>query len=90
MIERYQGSDGRRLLVEALRAQPFVEGQADVAAELAEVAFLEEVPAGHHIMEQDGEDNDIVLIVSGFTEKFISTKERLPSGEPANTWAKWR
>jgi predicted nucleotide-binding protein len=72
MIERYEGENGRRLLIEALRAQPFVEGNSEIATLLADACILEEVVAGQRLMEQGGSDNSIVLVVSGTAAIYVN------------------
>lgn len=47
MIERFQNaSGGRRLLIEALRTQPIIEGNLQTAEALAECATLVEYTSG--------------------------------------------
>lgn len=65
MIERYQGSDGEALLVEALRGQRFIEGREDLAGEFAKVGILEEFTSGETFITQGASDNDLYLIISG-------------------------
>jgi predicted nucleotide-binding protein len=75
LIERYDGPDGRRLFVEALRSQPFVEGSIEIATALADHAVLEEVPAGQTLMVQGGDDNDLALVVSGSVDITINKRK---------------
>jgi predicted nucleotide-binding protein len=65
MIDRYQGDEGRRLLVEALRAQTFVDGNLELAQAVSEISYLEQVEPGQHVIDQGASDNDLVLIISG-------------------------
>jgi len=62
---RFEGADGRRTLVEALRDQKIVAGNDALASKIADIAELREVPAGAAIIEQGGADNDVYLIVTG-------------------------
>ena len=65
MKERFEGKEGKRLLIEALRGQTVAEGRQDIAEQLADLAQLKEFAAGDEIMRQDAEDNHVSLIVSG-------------------------
>jgi predicted nucleotide-binding protein len=65
LINRYRGPEGTRLLVEALRAQHFIEGDEGLAAALSEQGILEEFEANQRIITQGASDNDLILIVSG-------------------------
>jgi CRP/FNR family transcriptional regulator, cyclic AMP receptor protein len=74
LIERYQG-DNHRLLVEAIRIQPFVEGGLDLATEIASVALLEEMAPGQIVLEQDAIDNDLILIISGSASIYVNKRK---------------
>ena len=65
MIERFEGEDGKRLLVEVFADQGIVNGDKKVAAGLLEVAQLQELKRGDVLITQDAEDNDIYFVVSG-------------------------
>lgn len=65
MIKRFEGESGRRTLIEALREQKIVAGSAALAEQIADGAFLIDVPLGTAIIQQGGDDNDVYLIVAG-------------------------
>lgn len=65
MIERFAGDSGKRLRIEAFLSQKLVGGNNDLATELAEIAELLEITRGQHIIEQDGNDNDLYFIIAG-------------------------
>jgi len=65
MIERFQGTEGSRRLLEALQAQPLVGGSAEIAAGLAAAGELSEVPVGHVLIEQGAVDTDVFFVISG-------------------------
>jgi CRP/FNR family cyclic AMP-dependent transcriptional regulator len=65
MIERFQGQRGSEILVEALKSQKIVCGNNGLAEEIAAVCELIEIKQGIAIINQDGEDNDMYLIVAG-------------------------
>ena len=63
-LNRFEGADGRRRLLEALRSQPLIRDEG-LATEFAKCVRLEEVPAGSTIITQGGSDSDLFLILSG-------------------------
>jgi CRP/FNR family cyclic AMP-dependent transcriptional regulator len=65
LMQRFEGADGRRLLLEALRDQKMVSGNNDLAADLAAQGELIPVIAGTTVIEQDAEDNHVFLILLG-------------------------
>lgn len=65
MIKRFEGENGRRTLIETLRDQKIVGGNAALAEQIADIAQLVEVAPGSPIIEQGGDDNDVYLIVAG-------------------------
>jgi CRP/FNR family transcriptional regulator, cyclic AMP receptor protein len=75
MIERFQGESGRKNLIEVLRDQKIVAGNAALAEEIAGVGCLVEVNAGTAIIEQGAEDNDVYLIVAGALEILVNGRK---------------
>src|SRR3989442_3069524 len=65
MIERFSGSDGRRLVVEALSQQGIVQGDHDLATQLAGVVEIVPCKLGSPLIAQDGTDNDLYFILAG-------------------------
>lgn len=68
MISRFKGSEGKQLLIKALRGQAIVRDEETLAAELAEIVELiqfEPTPPKHEIIKQGAADNDIYLILAG-------------------------
>jgi CRP/FNR family cyclic AMP-dependent transcriptional regulator len=65
MLERFEGSDGRRLKIEAFTAQKIVAGNAALAGELADISEFREVAVGQEIIVQNEGDNDVYFIVTG-------------------------
>jgi CRP/FNR family cyclic AMP-dependent transcriptional regulator len=64
MKERFEG-DGRPNLIDALKRQEFVNGNADLANAMAEQGELIEFAKGDKIILEDAEDDDVFLIVAG-------------------------
>jgi CRP/FNR family cyclic AMP-dependent transcriptional regulator len=64
MRERFEG-DGHHNLVDALKHQEFVAGDAGLANAFIQEGQLIEFRKGDHIITEGGEDNDIYLLVAG-------------------------
>lgn len=65
MLERLQGISGKRLLVDTLLRQRIVNGNRELAEQIAAQAQLRLHPVGSRIVEQGAPDNDLHLILSG-------------------------
>ena len=65
MKQRFEGDEGRRLLIEALRDQKMVGGNAALAEELATLGELLDVNPQETLIEQGADDNTVYLILSG-------------------------
>jgi CRP/FNR family transcriptional regulator, cyclic AMP receptor protein len=63
--KRFEGESGRGLLIDALKDQKMVGGNAALAAELAGFGELVEVPAGGMLIEQGCDDNAVYLVLAG-------------------------
>ena len=75
MIERFEGLDGRRRLIQCLERQELVRGDSALAEALAEASDLIEVESGHAIIEQDGNDNSLFLIIAGQASVIVNGRE---------------
>lgn len=65
MIERFEGTAGRAALEEVLLDQKLVVGDKDLAKHLADIGSLLEVGQDHVLIEQEGQDTDVYLIITG-------------------------
>lgn len=65
MKKRFEGEEGRRLLVEALRDQKMVGGNVGLAEELAAHGELLDIAPQAVLIEQGADDNAVYLILSG-------------------------
>ena len=65
MLPRFEGDDGKRRLVDALRQQTIVSGDSAIAVEIAAAASLEELLPGEILIRDGGADNDLFFIVTG-------------------------
>jgi CRP/FNR family cyclic AMP-dependent transcriptional regulator len=75
VLERFTGEGGHRRLVDALCRQTVVQGDVDVAAELADVVELREYAAGSVLIEQGGDDNDLLLLLVGAVAILVNGRE---------------
>jgi CRP/FNR family cyclic AMP-dependent transcriptional regulator len=75
MLERFKGEDGKRKLVEALRAQKIVLGNIDLAKELAEAVELISFEKGQNVIVQHAEDNDIYFIIAGTLDVVVNGRK---------------
>ena len=64
MKERFEG-DGHHNLIDALKRQEFVCGDADLANEFAKSGHLVEFSKGDKIITEGAEDNDIYMLLAG-------------------------
>lgn len=75
MIERFEGTVGRRHILEALRNQTLVEHNDALAEKLNDVGVLVEYEAGASIVTQGASDNDVYFILAGETEVVINGRQ---------------
>jgi CRP/FNR family cyclic AMP-dependent transcriptional regulator len=85
LLDWFRRPEGKRRLVEELKAQPLVQAQDDLAEDIARDVRLERVRSGTLLIGQGAPDNDIFLILRG---KFsvASTGARSPGSAPAIIW----
>lgn len=72
MIERFEGGEGRRRLIAALRAQRLVQDDDAVARALAKVVSLRQLEAGTELIAQHKSDSDLYFILSGKVDVFVN------------------
>jgi CRP/FNR family cyclic AMP-dependent transcriptional regulator len=75
MINRFEGTEGKRLLVEALKASQLVEHNEMLANKLIEVGQLVSFKTGDVVMTQGGTDNDIYFILFGQVNVVINNRQ---------------
>lgn len=75
MMKRFDGTGGRRLLVDALKSQKLIAGYPALAEELANVVELVEVSDGTTIIQQDEYTNEIYFILLGSLSIFVNGRE---------------
>lgn len=74
MKKRFEGEDGRRLLVEALMEHKLVGGNIAVAREIADVGELIDVVPNTTLIEQGADDNSVYLILAGSFSIIVNGK----------------
>jgi predicted nucleotide-binding protein len=72
MICHFQGPDGRRRLVEALKGNRLVEHDGDLAQRLAEKGELLEIASGQVLIEQGAYDCDIFFLIAGLVDVLVN------------------
>ncbi len=75
MIERFQGSDGKPRLIEALRRQKILHDNETLAKELAEQIELVPLKPNDVLIKQGDTDNDIYFILSGRLSILVNGRE---------------
>lgn len=74
MLKKFEGTAGRRQLVDALCEQKIVEGDRALAEELAALVTLVSVAQGEAVIEQGANDDDIYFILSGMFEVRVNNR----------------
>tara|TARA_R110002096_G_scaffold26869_4_gene82828 strand:+ start:705 stop:1622 length:918 start_codon:yes stop_codon:yes gene_type:complete len=72
LVDRFLGAKGQRLRTEALQSQKLVAGNAALAEELAESTELRELARGDVLIEQDGADNEVYMVLAGALEVSVN------------------
>ena len=71
---RFDGADGRRRLIDAIKSQRLVEYDEVLAAALAAKGELVEFNPGAQIINQGDSDNDAYFIIDGEAGIFVNTR----------------
>lgn len=75
LLERFQGSEGARYLLEAIASQTLVQGDLGVARELSEASEIIGRQPGDVIIQQRQADNDLYLILAGSVSIVVNGSE---------------
>jgi predicted nucleotide-binding protein len=75
MLDRFEGSEGRRKLIDVLCRQMVVEGNADIAAHLADKASLKVLADNEHLIHQDKSDTEVHFVVLGRVRVLVKGTE---------------
>jgi CRP/FNR family transcriptional regulator, cyclic AMP receptor protein len=74
MLGRFEGSDGKRRLIDALRDQRLIEHDEALATSLADSGELINVAPGTDLIVQGHADNDIYFIIDGEATVFVNRR----------------
>lgn len=72
MLERFVGEEGQPALIDALRGQKMVRGDADLAGKIASVATCMELAVGDTLFEQSSDGTEIYFLLAGVVEVVIN------------------
>lgn len=75
MIERFQGKEGRPVLMDALRRQFLIDGSTQIAEKIASAVQLTEYYEGEALLTQGDRGGDLCLIVAGKVSVRIDGEE---------------
>ncbi len=75
MIQRFEGKEGRRLLLEAMKTQQLVGRKAPLASALAERVSLAELAPGDVLIEEGAADNDLYFLLAGRVAVLVGGRE---------------
>lgn len=75
MIEHFEGSENRRRLLEALRAQVIIRDDNDLAGAVADLLELKEYQPGEPLITQGGMDQDLYFIIAGRLSVQVNGRE---------------
>jgi CRP/FNR family cyclic AMP-dependent transcriptional regulator len=82
MKDRFTGESGARILLETLKEQKMIAGNAELAEQIASIGELIDVAVGSKIIDQGGDDNDLYLIVAGSFDVLVNGRvvnRRIPN-----------
>jgi len=75
LIQRFEGTSGKRHVLEALRGQTLVEHDDALAQRLAEAGTLTAFAPGDVIIRQGSTDNDVYFILAGHAEVLVNGRK---------------
>jgi len=75
MLHRFEGNAGRRVRVEAFLSQKLVSHNRDLAEQMADRLPLKSVAKSEVLIEQDGTDNEVYLILAGSFDVIVNGRK---------------
>lgn len=72
MKQRFEGENGKRLLIDTLKAQMTVNGNTELAIMIADLVEVQEIPKGTVLITQEEYTNDIYFILAGSFQIIIN------------------
>jgi CRP-like cAMP-binding protein len=74
MRDRFTGNAGQRKLLEALKEQKLIAGNAELANRVASIGELVDVAAGTAIIQRGNDDSDVYLILTGSFDVVVNNR----------------
>jgi CRP-like cAMP-binding protein len=75
VIERFEGKGGRRLLLEAMKAQQLVGRKGPLASALVERVSLAELAPADVLIKEGAADNDLYFVLAGRVAVLVGERE---------------
>lgn len=75
MLHRFEGDAGRRVRVEAFLGQKLVSHNRELAEQMADRLPLKSVAKAEVLIEQDGTDNELYLILAGSFDVIVNGRK---------------
>jgi CRP/FNR family cyclic AMP-dependent transcriptional regulator len=75
MIKRFQGVEGTRRLISALRDQRIIHDNKELATKVAGLVNLKMLKPGDVLITQDGADNDLFFVLNGRLSVLVHGRE---------------
>jgi predicted nucleotide-binding protein len=75
MLHRFEGDAARRVRVEALMSQKLVSHNSELAEQMADRLPLKALAKGEVLIEQDGTDNEVFLILAGSFDVIVNGRK---------------
>lgn len=75
MLSRFAGREGRRVVIDALRDQPVIGEEANLAETICDRADILGFASGTAIIEENAPDNDLYFILAGLVSIRVGGRE---------------
>lgn len=75
LLDRFVGTEGKHALLEALQAAKLVQGDSDLAKALAAAGEVRGYDAETALIEQNGDDNDVFILIAGICDVVVNGRK---------------
>ena len=75
LASRFQGTDGRARLIEALQEQEILSGERDAVLEIAALVSVRDVPPAEALIRQDATEDGIYFILAGTFRVLVNGRD---------------
>lgn len=75
LASRFQGTDGRARLIEALQEQEILSGERDAVLEIAALVSVRDVPPAEALIRQDAAEDGIYFILAGTFRVLVNGRD---------------